>query len=111
MLVLQRESTEYVYVGVTGSAPTGACDVAFLPAGQRPVDTDWSAATVVTDTHPLWADATSSGVAGDYYLARLVGSYGTGGVVLAPADYQMWIRVVGGAERPVRIAPVAVTVA
>lgn len=110
-ITLQRETTEYVYMGFTGTVPSVGAEVAFLAAGVRP-STEWTAATLVNNnTHPLWNDAVASGVTGNYYVARLVGSFGGTGVVLTPGDYQPWVRLTGATERPVRIAPVTVTIA
>lgn len=110
-IVLQRETTEYVYLGIVGSVPSVGSEFAFLDAGVRPTDSDWSAATLVPNSsHPLWLDAKATGLAGDYYLARLVGSYGGNTVILAPGDYQMWLRQTDIVERPVRIAPISVEV-
>lgn len=105
---IQRESTEYVYVGVTGSAPSVGAETAFLAAGIRP--TVWDAAIVVDSEHALWADAQASGATGDYYVARLVGTFGGSGAQLDPDDYQQWVRLTDTVERPVLIAPVAVTI-
>lgn len=106
---IDRASTEFLYFGVTGDQPDTA-EVAFMAAGARPTSTDWHSAIIVGDsTHALWADAQASGVAGDYYLARLVGPYNNT-LVLDPDDYQPWGQLTGPIERPVRIFPVAVTV-
>jgi hypothetical protein len=110
-VTLQRETTEYVYMGFTGNVPSVGAEVAFLAAGVRPT-TEWSAATLIpNNSHPLWDDAVSSGITGDYYVARLVGSFSGTGVTLTPGDYQPWVRLTDTIERPVRIAPVAVTIA
>jgi len=112
-LILQRETTEYVYIGVTGDKVSGVAEVAFLDAAQRPTESDWSEAIKVEDdTHPLWADAFASEVEGDWYIARLVGTFGAGGGLdLAPGPYQPWSRLTDDIERPVRIAPVTLEIA
>lgn len=108
---IQRESTEYVYVGVTGNVPSVSAETVFLAAGVRPTEPDWDTATIVNnDAHALWDDAVASGATGDYYIARLVGSFGGTGAVLTPGDYQQWIRLTDAVERPVLIPPVAVTI-
>jgi hypothetical protein len=110
-VTLQRETTEYVYFGFTGNVPSVGAETAFLAAGLRPT-TEWTAAIVVNNnSHPLWDDAVASGIAGDYYIARLIGAFGGTGVVLTPGDYQPWVRLTDTVERPVRIAPVVVTIA
>lgn len=110
-IIIQRESTEYIYIGVKGNAPTTA-DVAFLAAGIRPVTNDWHAASLITsNSNPLWADAVASGATGDYFVAILIGSFGGTGIVLTAADYQVWLRLTGTTEQPVRITPVALEVA
>lgn len=108
---IDRDSTEYLYIGWTGDVPSISAEVAFMTAGARPTVTDWEPAIIVTGAHALWADAVASGVTGDYYVAILVGSYGGNTVVLSgPAAYQPWCRVTDVTERPVRIAPVTVEV-
>jgi hypothetical protein len=108
---IQRETTEYLYLGITGSVPATSAEVAFLAAAVRPEEADWETATIVdTDVHALWGDAVASGVTGDFYLARLVGSFNANDVVLTAGDYQVWLRLTDTAERPVRIAPVALEV-
>lgn len=109
MVDIQLESTEYVYVGLTGGIPSVSAEVAFLTAGIRPT-TEWSAAEIVDDQHALWADAQASGLPGDYYLARLIGSFGTGGLELTAGDYQPWVRLTDAVEQPVLIAPNTLTV-
>jgi hypothetical protein len=110
-VTLQRESTEYVYFGFTGDVPATGAEVAFLAAGTRPT-TEWKTAIVVNNSgHALWNDAQASGVTGDYFIARLVGSFGANDLVLSPGDYQPWVRLTDTTERPVRIAPVTVTIA
>lgn len=108
-VVMEVESTEYIYVGVAGTVPDSA-EMAFMSAGARPTDADWHDATLVTSiTDPLWNDAKNSGATGDYFLAVLIGSFvgtsGTAGVTLAADDWQVWVRLTGPTERPVRIAP------
>jgi hypothetical protein len=108
---IDRDSTEYLYVGVTGDVPSVSAQVAFLAPAARPTEPDWETATIVDDNlDPLWDDAVASGVTGDYFLARLVGSYGANDVVLTAGDYQCWVRLTDTTERPVRIAPAAVEV-
>lgn len=105
MATMQVESTEYIYIGVTGTPPTAGAEVAFMPAAQRPSSGDWVDALVVDDDQDtLWADAQASGVTGDYYLARLVGPFGDNDVVLEAGDYQVWVRLTDTVEQPVRIA-------
>lgn len=111
-VVLQRESTEYLYIGVTGAVPMVGVEMAFLASDVRPEEADWETAILVDDSgHALWADASASGAVGDYYAARLVGPYNSNDVVLAVGDYQVWLRVTDATEQPVRIAPVALEVA
>jgi len=111
-VVLQRESTEYMYVGVSGDVPSIGAELAFLAPAVRPEEIDWETAEVVDDAgHALWSDAVASGLTGDYYVAILVGSFGVGGVELLPDDYQVWVRLTDVTERPVRIAPVALEIA
>lgn len=108
---IQRETTEYLYLGVTGSVPATSAEMAFLAAAVRPTTDDWETATIVdTDAHALWDDAVASGVTGDFFLARLVGDFGGNTVVLTAGDYQVWVRLTDTTERPVRIAPVALEV-
>lgn len=110
-LVLQRETTEYVYIGITGSTVSGEVEVAFTTPDMRPAGGDWySAEKIEDDTHALWDDAQGSGVEGDWYIARLVGEYQNNEVVLDPEDYQVWVRLTDDAERPVRIAPVVLEI-
>lgn len=109
-VTLQRESTEFLYIGVTGTVPATSAEVCYLAAGTRPT-TEWSAAIIVTNVHALWTDAVATGLTGDYYVARLVGSFGGTGVTLTAGDYQPWIRLTDTTERPVRIAPITVTIA
>lgn len=111
MISMQRESTEYIYIGITGDQPADDQEVAFLSAGVRPSSSDWVSAVLVgDDTSPLWDDASSAGITGDYFIARLVGAFGTNDVVLNPGDYTVWIRLTDAVEQPVRIAPIALTI-
>ncbi len=111
-ITLQRETTEYVYVGIQGSTVTGDVEMAFLEAGLRPDTVDWhSSVKVEDDQSPLWEDAQTSGIDGDWFVACLVGEFGTGGKVLTPGDYQPWVRLTDDVERPVRITPVTVEIA
>lgn len=108
---IHRESTEFLFVGVTGDQPSVSAEVAFMEAGQRPDELDWLVAILVSGPgHQLWQDAVASGLSGDYYLAVLVGSYGDNTLVLDPGEYQMWLRLTDAVERLVRIAPAAVEV-
>jgi hypothetical protein len=109
---LQRESTEYVYVGVTGDAPSAGVELAFMQAGDRPDSGDWLAAILVDSAeHALWADAVAAVGAASYYAAILIGAYGGTGEVLAVGDYQPWLRATDTIEQPVRIVPVALEIA
>lgn len=113
---LDTDSTEYIYLGITGTAPSVSAEMAFLAAGTRPSSGDWNLVVIVADSSdPLWADAVASGATGSYYLAQLIGSFvGTSGIVgitLAVGDYQVWLRLTGDIERPVRIAPVTMEIA
>ena len=111
-ITLQRETTEFVYIGVTGDTISGDAEVAFLDAAARPTTGDWSTAIKVEDDqHDLWEDAQASGVSGDWFVARLIGDYGTGGLELAAGDYQPWVRLTDTTERPVRLAPVTLEIA
>lgn len=111
-LVVQRESTVYIYVAVTGTAPSAGAEVALLPAGQRPLEADWETGVVVDDSdHELWFDAQGSGLEGDYYVALLIGSFGGNTVAPGQGDYQVWLRLTDVTEQPVMIAPVALEVA
>lgn len=111
---IQRESTEYIYFGVTGDVPSTGAEVAFLTAGSRPSGGDWETAILVNDDqHALWPDALAAGVDGDFFVAILIGTFGGGTVDLsagAPADYQAWLRLTDAVEQPVRIAPATVEV-
>lgn len=108
---VERESTEYLYLGITGAIPATGAEMAFLTAGSRPESGDWKAAVLIdSDVHALWAEAVASGVTGDYYVARLIGGFGGNDVTLTAGDYQVWVRVTDTTEQPVKIAPVALTV-
>ena len=108
---MERESTEYLYVGITGDVPDTGVEMAFLTAGARPTAPDWEGAVLIdTDAHDLWADALASGVVGTYFAAVLVGAYGGTGVELTAGDYQVWVRVTDTTEQPVKISPVVLTV-
>lgn len=110
MLSLQRETTEYVYIGVTGDPPATTQEVAFLTAGMRPVENDWTEAVLVDDAmHALWDDA-SAVAEGDYFVAILIGAFGPDGLELDPGDYVVWLRLTDTVERPVRIAPTALVI-
>ncbi|PXY33564.1 hypothetical protein BAY59_10810 [Prauserella coralliicola] len=110
-LELQRESTEFIFFGVTGDVPSVGADVAFLAAGVRPTPSDWKSAIVVPDSqHELWSDAVGSGAAGSYFVAILIGAHNGGTLVLDPGDYQAWARLTDTIEQPVRILPQAVSV-
>lgn len=110
-LQMQRETTEFVFVGVSGEPPSISFEVAFMAPGERPVDDDWIEGVIVGGPeHQLWNDAGETGLPGDYYVAVLVGSYGGNTLVLDPGDYQVWLRPTDVVERPVRIAPVALVI-
>ncbi len=110
-IALPQESTEYLYVGVTGDPPSVGAEIAFMAAGERPEEPDWHAALVVdSGADALWDDAQASDVDGDYFAAILVGGFGVGGVELDLGDYQVWLRLTDTVERPVRIAPIALEV-
>lgn len=108
-VVIQRESTEYLYVGVFGDEPQVNQELAFKLPDQRPADPDWEAALLVNSQHALWGDAQNA-TDGDYFVAVLVGSFGVDGVELAPGDYVVWLRLTDAIERPVRIVPEALEV-
>lgn len=108
-VMIQRESTEYLYVGITGSPPSTDQELAFLEAPSRPTEQDWNAAILVDDQHPLW-NAANAVATGDYFVAILIGAFGETGVELLPGDYQIWVRLTDTDERPVRIAPVTLEV-
>jgi hypothetical protein len=108
---LERETTEYIYAGITGDLPSSTVETAILPAAQRPIETDWETSILINDdTHPLWADAISSGVTGTYFIGLLIGSFGGNTVVPAPGPYTIWYRITDVTERPVRIAPEALEI-
>lgn len=110
-LEIERETTEYVYIGMTGTVPAVSAETAFLAAAVRPT-TEWDASIIVNNSgHALWADAVAAlGPGHDYFVARLVGSFGGTGEVLAAGSYQPWVRLTDTIERPVRRAPVTITV-
>lgn len=110
-LVMQRESTEYIYLGVAGDLPSVGAELAFLDAGIRPTSGDWETAILVEDSDPLWTDALAAGVTGDYFVAILIGSFGGGTVILAQGDYQVWVRLTDAVEQPVRIAAESLEIA
>ncbi|MCD6056586.1 MAG: hypothetical protein K0Q89_116 [Thermomicrobiales bacterium] len=108
---IDRDSTEYLFIGVTGDVPSVGAEVAFVAPAARPLEADWDDAILVTSSgHALWDDALASGVSGDYYLARLVGPFSSNDVVLTAGDYQCWVRLTDTVERPIRVAPAAVEV-
>ena len=108
-LFIQRETTEYLYFGVTGDEPSQGAEVAILAPGQRPDELDWEAAIVVNDQHDLWDDAQGAGVPGSYFIARLIGPWNNN-VNPGQGDYQVWLRLTDTDERPIRIAPVALEI-
>jgi len=108
---IDRDSTEYLYIGVTGTVPSVGAKVAFKAPPTRPTTPDWKTAILVNNSsHALWNDAVASGVGGNYYVAILVGAFGGGTVVLTQGDYQAWLQLTDVTEQPVRIAPAAVEV-
>lgn len=108
---IDRESTEYLFIGVTGTIPSVGAKVAFLSPPARPTAPDWKTAIIVNNSsHALWDDAAASGVDGDYYVAILVGAFGGNTVVLTNGDYQAWLQLTDTVEQPVRVAPAAVEV-
>ncbi len=110
-VAIERETTEYVFIGVTGTVPATGVEVAFLAAGVRPTGGDWETAVLINDSgHALWTEALGSGVTGDYFIGILVGAFGGGTVTLVAGDYQVWIRITDTTEQPVKIAPVVLTV-
>jgi hypothetical protein len=109
-LILQRETTEYIYTGVSGDVPSSGGEIALLGAGQRPSEPDWNTAVIVDEVHQLWADAQRSQVPGDYYVAILVGSFGGNLVDPGVGDYAIWVRLTDQVERPVRISPVSLEI-
>lgn len=111
MVTIQRETTEYLYIGVTGDVPAVGAEVAFLAAGIRPTDPDWFDALLVEDAQdPLWTDATGSGSTGDFFVAILVGSFGGNPADPGQGDFVVWLRLTDTVERPVRIAPEALEI-
>lgn len=110
-LTIQAQSTEYIYIGVTGSVPATGADVACVAAGVDPVSGDWKTGTVVNNAHALWDDAVASGATGDFYVALLIGAFGGNTVTYSEGDYTVWLRLTDTTEQPVRIAPVTLTVA
>lgn len=111
-ITIQRESTEYVFLGLTGGVPATGVEMAFLAAGVRPTSPDWKTSVLIdTDVHALWTEAIAAGVTGDYYAARLIGAFGGNTVTLTAGDYQVWVRVTDTTEQPVKLAPVVLTVA
>jgi hypothetical protein len=110
-LVMQRESTEYIYLGVAGNVPSVGAECAFLIAGVRPTSGDWKTAIVVQNGDPLWASALSTGIVGAYYVAIKIGAFSGGTVILTQGDYQIWVRLTDSAEQPVRIAAEALEIA
>jgi len=111
-ITLQREATEYIYAGVTGEVPSVSAEIALLDANVRPESGDWDTAIVVDGpAHDLWPDASSAGLAGDYFVALLVGPYDSNTVNPGPGDYQVWLRITDDPEQPVRILPEVLTVA
>ena len=110
-LQMHRESTEFVFLGVTGDLPAIAAEMAFMAAGQRPGDDDWQTAILIPSPgHQLWNDAQATGLVGDYFVAVLVGAYGGNLLVLDPGAYQVWLRLSDIVEQPVRIAPIAMEI-
>lgn len=108
---IDRDSTEYIFIGVTGDVPVAGAEVAFMAAAARPTEPDWEDALIVDDAgDALWADAVASGVSGSYYVARLIGPFNSNDVVLTAGDYQCWVRLTDTTERPIRIAPAALEV-
>lgn len=108
-MAIQRESTEYLFVGISGDAPSVDQELAFLEAGMRPTEMDWETAILVESGHPLFDDA-SALASGDYFLAILIGDYDTNPFSLSPGDYQIWVRLTDDPEQPVRIAPATLEV-
>jgi len=111
-VIMQRESTEFHYWPVRGGPLPTRAEVAFMPnPGQRPQESDWKLAEIVSGPgHPLWQDAQATGLKGDYYVAILIGPYegpvsSATRTVLEPGVYQPWLRLWGDTERPVRIGP------
>jgi hypothetical protein len=115
-VVLQRETTEYLYTGVTGEPPSNGAETAVLEPGMRPSEPDWNVSVVVTDSHDLWADAQRSvssefgTTPPDYFVACLIGSFGGNTLDPGEGDYLVWIRLTDQVERPVRISPIALEI-
>lgn len=108
---IDRDSTEYLYIGVTGTIPSAGAKVAFVVPPARPTAPSWKTAVIVNNSsHALWDDAQASGVDGDYYVAILVGAFGGNTTVLTNGDYQAWLQLTDAVEQPVRVAPAAVEV-
>lgn len=103
-LEMEIESTEYVYLGVTGSLPATGAEVAFMTGSARPTGGDWEAAELIPhNSDPLWADAVAAvGAGSSYYVGILVGAFGVGGVELAGGTYRVWLRLTDTIEQPVR---------
>jgi hypothetical protein len=103
-LEIEIESTEYVYLGVTGTVPATGADIAFMTGSTRPGALDWNPAELIPNSgDPLWDDAVAAvGAGSDYYVAVLVGAFGTGGVELAAGTYMVWLRLTDTIEQPVR---------
>lgn len=98
---LDRETTEYVFWGVTGDVPEGDVQVAILPPDQRPSEGDYFTAQKVNSNHNLWGAAQKANPDFDWYTARLVGPWNND-VVLTQGVYQVWLRFTDLTERPVR---------
>jgi hypothetical protein len=110
-LVMQRESTEFIYLGVAGNVPSVGAECAFLIAGVRPTSGDWKTAIVVINGDPLYASAVASGATGAFYIAIKIGAFSGGTVTLTAGDYQVWVRLTDATEQPVRIAAEALEIA
>lgn len=98
-------STDYLYFGVTGGVPSGDAQVAFIATsvGTPPAELDWKTAIKVESDHALYADAsTRSGLEGDWFVAILLGAFGTGGVELTANTYDVYVRLTDVTEQPVR---------
>lgn len=102
--VIQSESTEYLYIGVTGSVPSGAVEVAFLAPTVQPSVSDWKTGIKVTSAHALWPSV-PDGLDGDYFVAILVGSFGGGTVILSVGVYAVWVRLTDSTEQAVKLVP------
>jgi len=81
-------STEYVYSFFGGALGSEPVEIAFVQ-GAEPGDEDWQTAE--------WGDVTPQGAD-----ARIL--VGPEAVALTPGIWQMWVRVTGALERPVRHA-------